>query len=259
MKKVTAFVGSARKRATYSAAREFLDGLKRLGDVEGEIVPLGDYHLETCRGCKQCFEKGEEFCPFRDDDRNLLIAKIMASDGVVLATPNYSFNVSGLMKVFLDRLGFLFHRPRFFGKAFTGIVAQGIYGGDKIVDYLDFVGNGLGFNTVKGACFTAFEPMTDKEKGKVKAAMADLSRRFYKALIKPAYPTPGWMKLMVFRMGRTSIQAELDERSMDYRYYRDQGWFHSDYFYPARLGLLKRWGGSLFDALALNLAKKRAG
>ncbi len=33
---------------------------------------------------------------------------------------------------FLDRLGFVFHRPRFFGKAFTSIVAQGIYGGGKI-------------------------------------------------------------------------------------------------------------------------------
>jgi hypothetical protein len=50
------------------------------------------------------------------------------------------------MKIFLDRLGFVFHRPRFFGKAFTSIVAQGIYGGNKIVGYLDFVGMGLGFN-----------------------------------------------------------------------------------------------------------------
>ena len=258
MKKVTAFVGSARKRATYSAAREFLDGLKRLGDVEGEIVPLGDYHLETCRGCKQCFEKGEEFCPFRDDDRNLLIAKIMASDGVVLATPNYSFNVSGIMKVFLDRLGFLFHRPRFFGKAFTGIVAQGIYGGGKIVDYLDFVGNGLGFNTVKGACVTALEPMTQNEKTKISAKLSDLARRFGQKLGAPAYPPPAWLKLFAFRMGRSSIKTQLDERSMDYRYYRDKGWFEADYFYPVPLGPLKRLGGRLLDSLALNLAKKRA-
>ena len=32
---------------------------------------------------------------------------------------------SGMMKVFLDRLGFSMHRPRFFGKAFTSIIAQG--------------------------------------------------------------------------------------------------------------------------------------
>lgn len=104
-------------------------------------------HTGNVPGCLSCFNRGEEFCAFRDD-RDVLIGKIMGSDGVVFATPNYSFNVSGMMKIFLDRLGFLFHRPSFFGKAFTGIVAQGIYGGEKIVKYLDFVGNGLGFNVV---------------------------------------------------------------------------------------------------------------
>jgi multimeric flavodoxin WrbA len=67
------------------------------------------------------------------------------------------------MKIFLDRLGFVFHRPRFFGKTFTSIVVQGIYGGPKIVEYLDFVGDGLGFNVVKGSCVTSMEPITRSE------------------------------------------------------------------------------------------------
>jgi hypothetical protein len=70
----------------------------------------------------------------------------------------------------------LFRRPLFFRKTFTSIVAQGIYGGDKIVVYLDFVGNGLGF-TVKGSCFTALEPMTGKEKQKIDRALARQSKR----------------------------------------------------------------------------------
>ena len=185
MKKVTAFVGSARKKHTYDAVRQFLDNLQSLGDVEYEIVVLSDYRLGTCRGCKVCFVKGEEFCPLKDD-RDVLIEKMMASDGVVFASPNYSFQVSAIMKIFLDRLGFVFHRPRFFGKTFTSIVAQGIYGGGKIVKYLDFVGNGLGFNTVKGSCFTALEPMTEKEKQKMDRALAKQSRRFHERLMKPA-------------------------------------------------------------------------
>src|SRR5512141_619713 len=108
MKRVTAFVGSARKRNTYKAVLQFLDNLQALGDVEYEIAVLGDYRLEPCRGCQLCFRKGEEFCPLKDD-RDVLFEKISASDGVVFATPNYSFQVSGLMKLFLDRCGFLFH------------------------------------------------------------------------------------------------------------------------------------------------------
>ena len=79
-----------------------------------------------------CFKKGEEFCPLRDD-RDVLMEKINASDGVIFASPNYSWQMSGLMKVFLDRFGFAIHRPRYFGKVFTGIVTQGIGRGGNIV------------------------------------------------------------------------------------------------------------------------------
>ena len=91
MKKVTVFVGSARKKGvTHAAAREFLDNLRSLGDVQDEIVVLSDYNLGVCRGCKVCFTRGEELCSLKDD-RDALIEKIMASDGVVFASPNYSF------------------------------------------------------------------------------------------------------------------------------------------------------------------------
>jgi multimeric flavodoxin WrbA len=249
MKKVTALVGSARKKHTYDAVAQFLSQLQSMGDVDYEIVRLSDYRIEACRGCKVCFDKGEEFCPLKDD-RDLLIEKMMASDGVVFASPNYSFQVSAIMKAFLDRLGFAFHRPRFFGKAFTSIVTQGFYGGNKIVDYLDFVAHGLGFNTVKGGALTALEPMSDKEKQKLDRMLTGLARRFYTALEKPDYPVPTLFDLMVFRMGRTKVRVELDAGSADYTYYAERGWFESDYFYPTRLGVAKKGAGSLFDLWA---------
>src|SRR5215472_17838354 len=142
MKTVIAFLGSARRRGlTYSAVSRFFDHLQVAGGVHTEAIFLSDYNVGICRGCKSCFERGEERCPLKDD-RDVLIEKMMASDGVIFATPNYSFHVSGLMKVFLDRLGFVFHRPQFHGKTFTSIVAQGIHGGGKIVKYLDFAGAG---------------------------------------------------------------------------------------------------------------------
>src|SRR5512145_1501249 len=129
MKSVTVFVGSARKHGlTHAAARRLLEGLRAYGDVEGEIVFLGDHDLGLCRGCKVCFARGEEHCPLKGD-RDLLIEKMLASDGIVLASPNYSFQVSAIMKAFLDRLGYVFHRPLFHGKTFTGIVVQGFIGG----------------------------------------------------------------------------------------------------------------------------------
>jgi multimeric flavodoxin WrbA len=256
MKRITAFVGSARKKHTHNAVQQFMSNLQSLGDVEYEIVALSDYRIGTCRGCKLCLNKGEEFCPLKDD-RDMLIEKMQSSDGVVFASPNYSFQVSAFMKIFLDRLGFVFHRPRFFGKTFTGIVVQGIYGGRKTVRYLDFVGNGLGFNTVKGSCLNSMEPMTDKQQKKSDRMLSRQSRQFYKRLMDPIPPTPTLVQLMVFRMSRTSIELMLDECWRDYAYYRDKGWFESDYYYPTRLGVMKKLAGRFFDSFAKSRTRKR--
>jgi multimeric flavodoxin WrbA len=251
--KVTAFVGSARRGYTYAAVEKFLQRLGAPGEVEYEIVRLSDYNLGICRGCKLCLDRGEEFCPLKDD-RDILMKKIEGSDGVVFATPNYSFQVSGLMKVFLDRFGFIFHRPRYFGKTFTGIVAQAVYGGNDILKYLDFVGNGLGFNTVKGCCIRTIEPMTEKTGKNNDSLISALAKKFRAELVKRKYPAPSLFKLMAFRVARSSMKKMLNEDFMDYNYYMKNGWFESDYYYPVKLGPLSRFAGRLFDCLGAKLA-----
>jgi multimeric flavodoxin WrbA len=246
--KVTAFVGSARKKATYNATEQFMNNLQSLGDIEYEIISLSDYRLEVCKGCKTCFEKGEEFCPLKDD-RDKLIEKIKNSEGIVFASPNYSFNVSGQMKIFLDRLGFVFHRPCYFGKVFTGIVVQGIYGGNKITKYFNFIGKGLGFRVAKGCCLTAFEPMTEKDQVISARILERQSKKFYSLLVTKEYPIPTLFELMIFRMSRTSIRLLLDESKRDYTYYRENGWFESDYYYSTKLNPFKKLTGIIFDLL----------
>jgi multimeric flavodoxin WrbA len=256
MKRVTAFVGSAHKGHTHDAVTRFLGNLQSMGDIEVEIVRLSDYRVEVCRGCRLCLDKGEAKCPHKDD-RDVLIEKMMGSDGVIFATPNYSFQVSGIMKVFLDRLGFAFHRPRFFGKTFTSIVTEGIYGGSKILGYLDFVGGALGFNTVKGSCVNTRGPITEEQQDKIDRVLAAHARRYYVRLQKPAYPAPRWFNLFMFRWGRTAMGLELDESCIDYRYFRDKGWFESDYYYPTHLDPLRKGVGKLVDSLFTGIAKKK--
>jgi len=246
-KKVLALVGSGhRGGATFTAAAKFLDNLESFGDVRGEIAVLSDYDLRTCRGCKACFDRGEERCPLRDD-RDVLIQKMDDADAVVFASPNYSWQVSGLMKVFLDRLGFAFHRPRFHGKSATSIVVQGIMLGGRIRKYLEFVEGGLGFKVVKGSVVKTLEPMTDKAVRQMDDALAEQSRRFHDQLLRPAYPAPSLFALMMFRMSRTGIRLNAPQDKRDWGYYRDKGWFESDYYYPTRLNPLKRAVGALAD------------
>jgi multimeric flavodoxin WrbA len=265
MRTVTAFVGSARKHGvTCRATRQFLDALQSHGDVQGELVFQSDYEVGLCRGCKACFIRGEEFCPLHDD-RDLLVEKLARSDGVVLASPVYSFQVSAHMKAFLDRLGFAFHRPRFHGKAFTSIVVEGLYGARGVVKYLDFVGGALGFNVVKGSRIvcrknpdTAQEPMLDEERRRMDEALVGHAGRFHEQLTGPSFPEPTMLQLFGFRMARTSIRLELGDDRPDHVYYRDRGWFDSDYYYPTRLGPMKRAAGAAFDGLAARSSRPRA-
>jgi len=64
-------------------------------------------------------------------------------------------------------------------------------------------------------------------------------------------------KLWGFRYARTSMGLLLNDRNRDYRYYKDKGWFESDYFYPVRLGALKKAAGSLFDSIVRSTTGKK--
>ncbi len=254
--RVTAFIGNAQKRHTFRATELFLEKLQSLGDVETELVRLSDYHLGTCKGCRLCIDKGKEHCPLKDD-RDLLLQKITDSDGVIFATPNYSFQVSGWMKIFLDRMGYLFHRPAFFGRTFTCVVNEGIYGGKKIVDYLNFVGFGLGFHVVKGSRILTIVPVTEEMQKKNDRIIGDLARKFYRQLTKDKYPSPSLLRLFLFRMARSSMGVMLNEQNQDFLFYMKNGWFESDYYYPVKMGLPKRWFGRLIDIRVAHVARNK--
>jgi hypothetical protein len=58
-------------------------------------------------------------------------------------------------------------------------------------------------------------------------------------------------------MARTSIKIEQADDRPDPTYYRDHGWFDSDYYYPTTLGPLKRAAGVAFDGIAARSSKAR--
>jgi multimeric flavodoxin WrbA len=102
--KITAYNGSPRRDYgnTHRMVAAFLDGAAAAGaDVEN--VFLVERDIRTCTGCYTCWTRTPGRC-IQDDDGNELLGKFTASDAVVFATPLYVDNVSGLMKLFIDRL-----------------------------------------------------------------------------------------------------------------------------------------------------------
>lgn len=255
MKHVTVLLGTSRKGSTYNATQTFMQFVQAHEEVTVDYVALPDFDLKYCTGCKLCFDKDESKCPLKDD-RDLLIDKLVKSDGVIFASPNYAFHVTACMKNFFDRTAFYFHRPRFFNKTCTAIVSQGIFNGAKIVKYLNDSGENLGFNAVKGVVVNGLEPTTEKVQLQNKAAIKKAADRFYRDLSQSPVKRPSFFRLMMFRMSRSSIERMLNEDFKDYRYFKEQGWFESDYYYAVKLGLVKSIFGRLFDGMGRQMAKQ---
>lgn len=98
--------------------------------------------------------------------------------------------------------------------------------------------------------------MTDKVREKNDRIIYRQSRRFYSQLKKEKFPNPSFYKLMIFRMARTSIKSMLNEEYKDFRYFREKGWFASEYYYPVRLSLLKKLAGRFFDGMGAGTDSK---
>jgi multimeric flavodoxin WrbA len=80
-----------------------------------DILYLGHMDVQLCRGCRTCFDHGEDKCPLKDDLPTIK-AHMDAADGIILASPVYVNDVNGIAKNWMDRLAYVCHRPAFAGK-----------------------------------------------------------------------------------------------------------------------------------------------
>ncbi len=142
--KILVIMGSPRKGNTYRAAKKIEEFMQSKGNVEFEYLMLKDADLSQCSGCFVCFMKGENHCPHKDD-APVIEQKMHAADGVIFATPVYGMNVSALMKTFIDRFSYIFHRPRFFDKKALLLSTTGALGLKEVLNYLKLVAGIWGF------------------------------------------------------------------------------------------------------------------
>lgn len=239
--------GAPRKRNTAAALDEFSTYLSKK-NVVCTSINLHECKIQPCRGCINCFDKGEESCPHHNDIKHI-ISQMDLADGIVFFTPVYAFHISALLKNLFERISYIFHRPRFFGKVSTAVVTQGIYGGNISRKYLSFVGQALGFTVISGSVLQTRAPVAQKQKEKNSRALRQLSESYYKQLTHNRFPKPSLLSLTVFRIGRTKIKTELDDSYRDYTYYRDNGWFTSDFYYPVKISFVKKLYGNCIDYL----------
>jgi multimeric flavodoxin WrbA len=67
-----------------------------------ETVFLRDLNFQSCSGCEKCRKTGR--CDGLADDMTGIYPLLEASAGLVLVTPIHHYNMTALMKAFIDRL-----------------------------------------------------------------------------------------------------------------------------------------------------------
>lgn len=109
--KIVILNGSPRKNgATAFILNEIYQKLNKHHNVEVRFFNFADFNLKYCIGCCKCYEIGK--CIFNDDIEKLS-KTIETADGIIIGSPTYASNISGQMKVIIDRGHFVIEQLLF--------------------------------------------------------------------------------------------------------------------------------------------------
>lgn len=248
--KVVAVMGSPHKGNGYEIVKKVESDLKLLEDVDFEYIFLSDVDLKICKGCFNCISKGEKFCPLKDD-RDNIERKILESDGVIISSPGYAWNVSGLMKNFIDRFAYSLHRPKFFNQSLM-LVANGGSGLKRVLKAMSFT---LGGSIKTCELSITSTPWEDNEnyKKRVERNIKSCTRKFYNSMKYRKKNNPPLGNIIWFKMFKKMAGISKETLTADYKYYSDK----DKYFYETKVNPFKSFIADAVASVAVWSMKKR--
>lgn len=157
--KVIIINGSPRVNGLTASVLHSVEKKLNEGGVQTEFYDLVRMNMAHCMGCCSCYKTGS--CCIHDD-AEMLSELIREADGLVIGSPTYASNVSGLMKVLIDRGHFVIEQLLLDKKCVTVATGENYGNKDalKVLDNLvlysggqlcDHVALKAPFNDVEGA------------------------------------------------------------------------------------------------------------
>lgn len=231
--KILAICGSPKKGNCYSVLNSIQENFPA---IDYKLLMLNELNLERCRGCYACVLRGEEYCPLKDD-RDMIIQEISDADGIILASPVHVNHISALMKQFIDKLGFLAHRPRFFDKYVMVMAIGGGFGADKANEYMSGMFSVFGLHVVSSLeLYIASKAERDNPYYYEKTinAVNTLIDGIKKGQGNP--PAPTMLKLIYFNIFKAISELNKKEGPADYEFYKEK----TDYVYNTKINPFKK-------------------
>ena len=225
--------------------------MTRFGEVSFEEIRLSDVNLPYCKGCYNCFSKGEEHCPHSALVRSIM-QKIRESDCLIFTSPVYALNVSALIKGFFDLGAYNHHRPCFFTK--KALVVSSTAGGyaKKVCGYIRDELLHWGFNrvyTLPAIRMGAGEPTP-----KMKTACRKAAKRLYNDTTSGKLHSPAIKQVFFYQLWRNMSKS--DKTSADYIYWHENEMGKHEFAPIVKLSFGKRLFGKVFNGLLGQISKK---
>jgi multimeric flavodoxin WrbA len=226
--KILALIGSYRKKGNTAhnvqmiAARMQVLATEYATPLEFETLYLSDMDIRTCRGCRACFDRGEDACQLKDDIP-LIRARMDAADSLLLASPVYVDDVSGMVKNWMDRLAYLCHRPAMGGKCAYPLATVGGSSTSHTLRTMNAALLTWGYHLVgqTGLKMGALTPAEELPRYQTTADKA--ADKLFRAVAKQQALNPAFVSLMAFKIQQLAWQRE-PPGSYDHTWWQNQGW-----------------------------------
>ncbi len=190
--------------------------------LDFETLYLSDLDIRPCRGCRACFDRGEDACPLKDDIP-LIRAKMDAADGLLLASPVYVDDVSGLVKNWMDRLAYLCHRPALGGKCAYSLATVGGGATGHALRTMNAALLTWGYHLVGQTGLKMGALASADELGRYQPAADIAADKLFRAVAQQQALNPSFVSLLAFKVQQLAWQRETQE-SYDRVWWQAQGW-----------------------------------
>lgn len=225
----------------------------KLANIVFEEIFINQLDLPFCIGCNQCFLKGEIYCPHASIMQSI-VKKITTCDGLIITTPTYSLQVSGVLKCWLDHMSYCFHRPQFFTQKALVITTTAGAGAHSTARYVRNILHYWGINHVTLLpirCFSFDYIPNQKDCKKIQIA----ANNFYDHISSKTSSPPNAKQIFLFNFWRSMAKSGEKENTADYRYWADMNLLNTPTPFDTPLSPTKK----IWATLSYLLSKKMLG
>lgn len=137
--------GSNREKNNYNI-------LKDIKSENDELISLSNKNIKFCLGCNSCINNLENICVLDDYITKEIYPKLLKADKIILSSPLYISQITGLLKTLIDRFYPFYNHGYFTGKeVFLILTGHGTEEENKdeidaIINYFQGISEWMPFN-----------------------------------------------------------------------------------------------------------------